>query len=74
MLSNAFTAFRRLIPNAPLEVGNVVAVAGDVATIELPGGGRVNARGVATIGDRVFVRDGVIEGAAPTLSYIAAEV
>lgn len=74
MLSNAFAAFRRLMPAAPLEAGTVVAQAGDVATIELPGGGRVNARGAATIGDRVFFRDGAIDGSAPTLSYIAAEI
>lgn len=59
---------RDLIPTAPLQVGDVLAIENGVATIELPGGGLITARGVATIGDRVFVRDGLIEGEAPNLS------
>ena len=33
----------------------------------LPGGGLIRARGEATVGETVFVRDDVIEGVAPSL-------
>ena len=74
MLSNPYSRFLALLPARPLQVGTVIATSGDVASIELPGGGTLHARGKATVGDRVFVRDGVIEGDAPTLTYISAEV
>ena len=51
----------------------MTAVDGDTATITLPGGGVLQARGQATVGQRVFVRDGVIEGEAPALTYVEGE-
>lgn len=64
---NLFKRFRQLLPEPPLLVGDVVAIASGVATIEEPGGGLSTAIGPATVGDRVFVRAGVIQGPAPTL-------
>jgi len=52
----------------------VLSISGEVAAVELPGGGRLQARGQATVGQRVFVRDGVIEGAAPDLPVVLFEV
>jgi len=66
--------FLALIPTAPLLVGDVLAVSDGTALIELPGGIHIHARGVATAGQRVFVRDGAIEGAAPMLAYVQAVV
>jgi len=74
MLSNPYARFLALLPPRPLLVGTVIAVDGDVATVELPGGGQLHARGAAVVNDRVFVRNGVIEGEAPNLTYISAEV
>ena len=37
------------------------------ALVVLPGGGLIRARGEATVGETVFVRDDVIEGVAPSL-------
>lgn len=74
MLSNPYTALLQLLPTSPLEVGTVSAIAGDLATVGLPGGGSIQARGSAGVGDRVFVRGGLIEGPAPSLSYVSAEV
>lgn len=52
------------LPRRPLEIGEVTYVDATtgMCTVELPGGGVVRARGAATMGDTVFVRDGVIEG------------
>ena len=73
-LRNPLFDFQALLPARPLQVGTVIAVTGETATVELPGGGRLQARGQATVGARVFVRDGAIEGGAPNLTYVEAEV
>lgn len=70
-MSNLFAQFKRLLPSPALQVGEVLSVEGGVATLELPGGGRIQARGDASVGARVFVRDGVIEGPAPDLPFFA---
>lgn len=64
---NLYKQFRALIPDAPLQVGVVVAYSNGVATVEELGGGRSQARGDVAVNDRVFFRDGVIEGPAPNL-------
>ena len=64
-MSNLYRKFKALIPDAPLLVGTVVATA--PLRVELPDGTQVPARGEATLGERVFVRAGAIEGPAPTL-------
>lgn len=72
-MSNIYREFLDLIPARPLEVGDVIAISNGVATIELPGGGIIQARGQATTSQRVFVRDGIIEGPSPTLTYVEGE-
>ena len=67
-MSNLYTQFKKLIPDSPLMVGTITAIADGVATIELPDGGTISARGLGAVDDVVFVRDGLIEGAAPTLT------
>lgn len=73
-MANLFKQFRQLIPEAPLQVGEVLSVDGEVLTIELLGGGLMRARGKFEVGKRVFVRDGVAEAQAPSLPMIEAEV
>lgn len=67
-MSNPYKLLRDLIPTAPLLVGEVISVANGTALVELPGGSRVQGRGPATVGQRVFLRDGAIEGQAPNLT------
>ena len=71
---NPYKMLLDLLPARPLQVGTVVAVAGGVATVEMPGGGRDQARGAATVGQRVYFRDGAIEGLAPALAFLEIEV
>ena len=73
-MSNLYKQFMDLQSPKPLEVGTVAFVINGVASVDLPGGGRLQARGVAKAGQRVFVRDGVIEGEAPSLTYTQGEV
>lgn len=71
---NPYAALLALLPERPLLVGTVNAFADGIATVELPGGGLVTARGAATVGQQVFVRDGAIEGTAPALPVEVIEV
>ena len=71
---NPFKQLLDLLPAAPLQVGDVTATADGIATIQLPGGGVVHARGNVTVGDRVFFRDGVVEGPAPDLTVVLIDV
>lgn len=73
-MANLYRVFRDLIPEVPLLVGTVTAVQAGGCVVELPTGGTVSARGTATVGQSVFVRDGVIEGVAPTLAVVEIEI
>ena len=66
-MDNLYQQFKAVFPDAPLFVGTVQAVSGGVATVLLPDGGILRARGDAAIGTQVWVRDGVLEGEAPAL-------
>jgi hypothetical protein len=71
---NLFRAFEKLLPRRPLEMGVVRGIGEDGLRVELMSGAEVRARGEASIGSRVFVRDGVCEGPAPTLPVLYVEV
>lgn len=73
-MSNTYEDLLSTLPQAPLQIGEVIAAVGDICTVELPGGGQVVARGSATVGQTVFVRDGVIEGTAPSLTLVLIEI
>ena len=75
-MSNLYRALRELLPESPLLVATVVSVNPDgTSTIEYPGGNRQRVRGTdAAAGTKVFVRNGIIEGAAPALTALTIEV
>ena len=73
-MANLLKEFQSLLPGAPLLAGEVTAIDNGIATIELPDGSTLTARGNATIGQRVFVRDGAIEGQAPSLTTVLIEI
>ncbi len=73
-MSNLYHQFLALLPPRPLQVGAVTAVAGQLCTVQLPGGGVLQVRGAAVVGDQVFVRDGLIEGLAPSLPIVSIDV
>jgi hypothetical protein len=74
LLNNVYWQFRQLIPEPPLQAGTVVGVGAGRVTVALPGGGLIRARGSAAIGQKVFVRDDVIEGGAPSLTLEIIEI
>ncbi len=69
-MSNLYKAFAELFAQDPLWVGEVVATNSLGSTVELPDGSRINVRGTATVGSKVFVRAGVIEGPAPDVATV----
>ncbi|TJZ73196.1 hypothetical protein [Chitiniphilus eburneus] len=73
-MPNLYTEFKKLIPDAPLLVGDVITVVDGGVLVRLPGGAEIRARGEAAMGDRVFVRDGAVEGKAPTLPVVEIRV
>jgi hypothetical protein len=73
-MHNLYQQFRSLLPQAPLQVGTVIAAHGGVATVQMPGGGVLKARGNALVGQTVFVRDGVIEAVAADLPLEVIEI
>ncbi len=75
-MRNLFKAFEELLPGSPLQVGTVQSLSAHVATVLLPGGGVLTARGGSPelLGRKVFVRDGVIEGLAPDLPIETIEI
>ncbi|WP_300335652.1 hypothetical protein [Accumulibacter sp.] len=69
-MSNALREFLSLVPDAPLLVGEVTAIANELRTVTLPDGATITARGVGSVGQQVFVRAGKIEGVAPALPVV----
>ena len=74
MSNNQYARFRSLLPTSPVLVGTVISSAACSTTVEYPGGPRVVVRGSATVSSAVFVRGGAIEGPAPSLPVVTAEV
>jgi len=75
--TNLYRALRELIPDAPLQVATVSSINYGTGTsaVQWPGGDVQVVRGSSVaIGSRAFVRDGVIEGAAPNLTTETIEV
>lgn len=64
---NLFKRFERLVPKSVLRTGEVLAVDGTTVRVEELGGRITTVRGTATVGQRVYIRNDVIEGVAPTL-------
>lgn len=74
MIRNPYKRLLGLLPTYPLTAGEVISSSGGKVVVELPGGGRLTARGEGTVGTNVFVRDGVVEGTAPALTIEVIEV
>lgn len=77
MSTNLYRALRELLPEAPLQVATVTAIhpATGESTVTWPGGSQQRVRGVdVAVGANAFVRNGVIEGAAPALTAEVIEV
>lgn len=73
-MPNPYRVFKDLLPESPLLIGTVASSSGDVHVVTLIDGGMLTVRGEGTLGQRVFIRDGVIEGTAPSLTAEVIEI
>lgn len=75
-MANPFKKLKDLLPDSPLLIGTVDAhIGGDQSAITLIGGGQVVARGqTVPVGQKAFVRNGIVEGQAPNLSAVVIEI
>ena len=73
MATNLFRRFRNLVRPAPRRVGVIESVSGTNVRITEMGGGDVIAVGTGEVGQRVYFRDHLVEGAAPDLPFVYVE-
>lgn len=73
-MSNPFKRLIKLLPGTGQDVGEVIAIHDDGVTIELLTGAQARVRGVAAIGDNVFIQSGAVIGPAPSLTGTDIEV
>ncbi len=74
-MTNLWRQFSALLPESPLLIGTVVTQhSDDTVTVELLDGGLLRVSGSSSVGDRVFVREGQVEGVAPTLPSVLIEI
>lgn len=72
--TNLWKRLKQLLPEPPLLIGVVDSVSTYGAVVELPDGSLVSVRGDATVGQQVFIRNGLIEGLAPSLTVTLIEI
>ena len=74
MAYNPYQMLRELLPDPLLLVGTVRQVGPGIVIVEMPGGGTLQVRGEADIGDYVFFRNGVVESKAASLPVVLINV
>lgn len=74
-MPNLWRQFQDLLPTSVTLIGTVVATHADhTVSVQLLDGGLLRAAGIAAEGTRVFVRDGRVEGEAPSLPQIDLDI
>lgn len=76
-MSNLYRTLISLLPQTPLLVGTVSSIdlVTGTSTVVFNGTGAAIVRGTSVqVGGRCFVRNGLIEGAAPDLPFLEIEV
>ena len=76
-MSNVYRSLINLLPKTPLMVATVqsVDVSNGTSAVVFDGGGAAVVRGTSIgVNGKCFVRNGLIEGAAPDLSLVEIEV
>lgn len=73
-MNNQYRTLRDLLAPGVLQIGVVTRVNDGQIGVQLPGGAIVHARGNASISDRVYIKDAVIQGLAPDLPTVTGEI
>lgn len=74
--NNLYRYLRELVPQPALQIATVISVSSDnTSTVEFPDGSRQVARGtIVAVGAPAFVRNGVVEGLAPSRTATVIEI
>ncbi|MDD5277203.1 MAG: hypothetical protein PHR16_14110 [Methylovulum sp.] len=68
-MANPYVALKKLLPDQPLLIGTVTAFLSDGrSSVDVPGGVIVVRGQSVAVGQKAFVRNGIVEGGAPALS------
>ncbi len=73
-MSNLYSVFKKLIPQEVLVIAEVVESGDGVCKVQLPGGQLMSAKGVANVGDKVFIQGTTIQSVAPNLPLIEVDI
>lgn len=75
-MRNLYQEFNALTIEQPLQIGTVTNISNGIATIQLPSGEEITARGASSNvpNTTVFVQGDVIQGTAPTLPISIIEI
>lgn len=71
---NLYKVLRSFVPDSPLQIGTILSSSNQSVTVQLPGGGVIEVRGAGAVNDKVFVRNGRIEGPAPSLTQVTIDI
>lgn len=72
---NPYSLFVGLLPKTPLKIATVISSTDESTLVSMDGGLEFEVRGGGkTPGNKVFIRDGVIESDAPSLSAYTATI
>ena len=76
MSTNLYRYLQELLPQPAVQIATVMAVNADnTSTVEFPDGSRISARGTSVaIGAPAFVRNGIVEGLAPSMTATVIEI
>jgi hypothetical protein len=74
-MSNPWKVFESLLPDTPMDVGQVLSHAAGNSRVQLPTGDIITARGTSVAaGSMAYIRSGEVVGEAPGLVAIEVEV
>ena len=73
-MRNLFKRFSALTGRSLRTVGTCIAAEFGECIIEYPGGATVRVKGAGVVDTRYFVRDGRLDGEAPSLAGLEIEV
>lgn len=73
-MKNLYKRFSDLTGRSLRTVGTCISSANGESVLQYPGGSLVRVRGVGTVGQRYFVRDGTLDGEASALVGLVIEV
>ena len=73
--TNIWQKFKALIPEGARVVATIIANNGNgTSQIELRDGSVITVKGEVSVGEKVFIQDGEVKGAAPNLPQYELEV